>query len=92
MYLIEDAGKVVNILKLNNIDCEVIGNIARTGFSEHDIDIWIKEQYTYQLRNKVISLFIPKKVLNTDWGGFYLYDTPLGNIDIFLRIDNLDYF
>lgn len=91
MYLIEDAGKVVNILKSSNIDCEIIGNIARTGFSEHDIDIWIKEQDTYQLRNKIISLFIPKKVLNTDWEGFYLEGTPFGNIDIFLRIDNLDY-
>jgi len=91
MYLIEDAGKVVTMLKSNNINCEIIGNTARIGFSEHDIDIWVKEQDTSQLREKIVTLFTPKNVLNTDWEGMYLEGTPFGNIDIFLRIDNLDY-
>lgn len=91
IYLIEDAINVVNILKHNNINCEIIGNIRRTGYSEHDIDIWIKEQDTQQLRDKIISLFEPKEVLNTDWEGMYLKDTKFGDVDIFLRIDNLDY-
>jgi len=91
LYLIQDAINVVNLLKQNSINCEVIGNIARIGYSEHDIDIWIKEQDTQNLRDKLIFLLNPKEVINTDWEGMYLRETNFGDVDIFLRIDNLDY-
>ena len=91
LYLIQDAINVISILKQNNINCEVIGNLSRIGYSEHDIDIWIKELDTQQLRDKIIILLNPKKVINTDWEGMYFKDTPFGDIDIFLKIDNLNY-
>lgn len=91
MYLLSDAGKVICLLTTNEINCELIGNIRRIGYSEHDIDIWVKEQDTQQLRDKIISLLNPKEVLNTDFEGMYLKETIFGDVDIFLRIDNLDY-
>lgn len=91
MYLLSDAGKVIGLLITNGINCECIGNIRRIGYSEHDVDIWVKEQDTQQLRDKIISLLNPKEVLNTDFEGMYLKETIFGDVDIFLRIDNLDY-
>ena len=91
MYLLSDAGEVVAMLRAHGINSEVIGNIARTGFSEHDIDIWIKEQDTKKTRDFIVFLLKPQEVLNTDWEGMYLKRTPFGDVDIFMRIDNLDY-
>ncbi len=91
MYLLSDAAKVINLLTTNKINCELIGNVRRIGYSEHDIDVWIKEMDTQQLHDKIISLLNPKDVLNTDWEGMYLKETIFGDVDIFLKIDNLDY-
>lgn len=91
MYLLSDILDIGKLLMINNIKYELIGNVKRIGYSEHDIDIWIKEHDTQQLRDKIIILLNPKEVINTDLEGMYLKDTPFGDVDIFMRIDNLDY-
>lgn len=92
MYLIDDAGKIINILKSNNIECEIIGGVARIGYSEHDIDIYVMSEIDRdELIELLIETFLPEKIIDTDWGGIYLKNTLFGDIDVFLRIDNLDY-
>ncbi len=71
-------------------DSKLIGSFAEgKETSDHDIDIFIP----YKIRkpnlrdkSKFYEILDAKKVEDTDWGGWFFYDTPFGNVDVFFDI------
>lgn len=95
MYTHQTGVDVVNFLvKCGFSRATLIGSLAKeNGTSSNDIDILIDdESYSKKLEDHFRILLKPKgKVVRTDWGGIYLYDTIYGNVDIFFTTENFDY-
>lgn len=90
-YSKEHGEAVVSFLNDNGfLDCDLIGSLAKIGFSDHDIDIHVRNSGTREDRDKLISLF-GGTVDETDWGGLYFSNTQFGDVDIFFSIDGFDY-
>lgn len=92
-YTAHHGNTVVAYMKSNGFpQAELIGSLAKIGFSNNDIDIHVPQSGTKDDRDKIILLFQPcGKVDETDWGGIYLTDTRFGDIDIFFSLDGFDY-
>lgn len=90
-YLTEDGLAVAAFLKQHGFDAELIGSLSKIGFSNHDIDIYVRHSGTKEDREKLTSLFVTSKPVDqTDWGGLYFTDTQFGDVDIFFSIDEFD--
>lgn len=90
-YSREHGEAVVSFLQKNGFNAELIGSLAKIGFSNHDIDIHVRNSGTREDRERLIKLFTGGKVDETDWGGMYFTDTEFGDVDIFFSIDGFDY-
>lgn len=74
-------------------DAKLIGSLGRGKESNNDIDILLPgRRKTVSLVNKLKFILEPKgKVVPTDWGGLYFYNTHFGNVDIFFTTKDFDY-
>ena len=90
-YSREHGEAVVSFLQKNGFNPELIGSLAKIGFSNHDIDIYVRNSGKREDREKLIELFTGGTVDETDWGGMYFNDTEFGDVDIFFSIDGFDY-
>lgn len=90
-YSKENGIAVVEFLKRNGFKAELIGSLAKIGFSIHDIDIHVMDSGTREDRDKLKQLLITSEVDETDWGGLYFKDTQFGDVDIFFSLDGFDY-
>lgn len=72
---------------------KLIGSFGRgTEMSEHDIDVYIpNKRKTINLKHKLIHLLDAREVVDTDWGGWYFYDTFYGDVDVFFTTKDFDY-
>lgn len=86
-HKVEEAIALKHYLKSNlNIESEIIGSLAEKFESNHDIDILISNpKDTIELRDKLIELLQPTRIVKTDWNGIFLYGTKFGNVDIFFE-------
>jgi hypothetical protein len=91
-YSKEHGNIVVSFLQKNGFTAELIGSLAKIGFSDHDIDIHVMNSGTREDREKLKELFITsEQVDETDWGGMYFSGTQFGDVDIFFSLDGFDY-
>lgn len=86
-----DGDVVVAFLEQNGFTVELIGSLAKIGFSNHDIDIHVKNSGTREDRDKLKQLFLTSEIDETDWGGIYFTNTQFGDIDLFFSLDGFDY-
>jgi hypothetical protein len=94
-YYIEAGNSVVDFLKANGFpQAELIGSIAKIGFSNNDIDIYIPKSGTAEDRDKLVFLFLTEphtKVDISDYGIMCFTETKFGDVDIFFSLDGFDY-
>lgn len=91
-YSQEDGIAVVAFLEQHGFKAELIGSLAKIGFSNHDIDIHVKDSGTREDRDKLKELLLRSGMMDeTDWGGLYFSDTQFGDVDIFFYIHEFDY-
>lgn len=72
---------------------KLIGSLGKGAeVSLNDIDIYVPKSNRTNKNKKIFTgLLDAKEVVDTDWGGWFFYDTPFGNVDIFFDITEFDY-
>ena len=86
IYSKKDGDDVVRFLQVEfKISSTLIGSLAKTGGSNHDIDILLECEKTKDLLCDLILKLSPHGVDETDWGGWYFSRTIFGDIDFFFE-------
>lgn len=90
----KDATCLLHLLrKTISEKVELIGSFGKGSIqSSHDIDVLIPDKRrTNGLKNKLMNLLDAQSVEDTDWGGWYFYNTFYGNVDVFFSTKDFDY-
>lgn len=86
------AEKLLSLLKEIDSEARLLGSLAEGKSSSHDIDVLFPSvNRTPELKETLTAALVPERVVETDWEGFYFFNTIFGDVDIFFDTSEFTY-